>query len=519
MQAFCAKHATKIAGVLSCFDRMLFRGYLPIMHGAAMAQFLRSEEVNCRNLRQFLLETSECVKGHAQRMADDAGRPYIYLPGGGVRMEEHARQLAERDGIRTGLICVFAKLEPCNTFSFRYRTEDACVKLAKRKCLHFYYYFMEPELGLVHVQVQSWFPLRMQVFLNGHDWLARKLDAAGIGYRQCDNVFVWIEDVKRAQRFCDRMSALDWPSILNGLAQRVNPLMGTLLGRMQYYWVTAQCEYATDVMFKKPSDLKELYPRLISHSTLCFSARDVLSFLGKKLDGTFRGEQVNDLADGRKRRLPGLRIKHRVKMNWIKMYDKAGSVLRVEMVINDPTAFKVRKQVLRERRQVTEWVPMRKGVANLFRYRDVSLSANGRYLDALAQVDDPTPAIRELDRVTQRKRTPTGQSVRAFNPLAREDCQLFEVLASGEHQIRGFTNRDVREKLTSPSLLGNKAKTAAQRSARVSRLLHRLHVYGLVAKVPRSRRWRLTKKGLRVATSAIRLREQTFPTLYASAYA
>src|SRR5690606_15534098 len=151
------------------------------------------------------------------------------------------------------------KLEPCNTFSFRYRTEDACVKLAKRKCLHFYYYFMEPELGLVHVQVQSWFPLRVQVFLNGHDWLASKLDAAGIGYRQCDNVFVWIEDVKRAQRFCDRMSSLDWPSILNGLAQRVNPLMGTLLGRMQYYWVTAQCEYATDVMFKKPSDLKELY--------------------------------------------------------------------------------------------------------------------------------------------------------------------------------------------------------------------------------------------------------------------
>jgi hypothetical protein len=110
MQAFCAKHATKIAGVLSCFDRMLFRGYLPIMHGAAMAQFLRSEEVNCRNLRQFLLETSECVKGHAQRMADDAGRPYIYLPGGGVRMEEHARQLAERDGIRRWN----AKIRPTN---------------------------------------------------------------------------------------------------------------------------------------------------------------------------------------------------------------------------------------------------------------------------------------------------------------------------------------------------------------------------------------------------------------------
>jgi hypothetical protein len=302
MQAFCEKHAKKIHGVLSCFDRMLFRGYLPIMSGASMAQFLQSEQVNCGNLKQFLLETSERVKGHAQRMAAAAGRPYIYLPGAGVRMEQQARELAERDGISEGLICVFAKVEPCKSFSFKYSKGDAYVNSAKRKCLHIYYYFMEPELGLVHVQIQGWFPLRMQVFMNGHDWLARKLDAAGIGYTQCDNVFVWIEDLKRAQRFCDRMNSLDWPSILNALARRVNPLMGTLLGRMQYYWVTAQCEYSTDVMFKARADLKELYPRLISHSTLCFGAREVLGFLGKKLDGRFRGEQLSDLTDRFKRR-------------------------------------------------------------------------------------------------------------------------------------------------------------------------------------------------------------------------
>lgn len=116
---------------------------------------------------------------------------------------------------------------------------------------------------------------------------------------------------------------------------------------------------------------------------------------------------------------------------------------------------------------------MRKGIANLFRYRDVSFSANARYLDALAVVDGPTPAIRDLDRVTKRKRTRPGQSVRGFNPLAREDGQLFEALASGEHHIRGFTNRDIRDKLARTSLLGPKAKTMRQRSAKVSRLFHR----------------------------------------------
>ena len=171
------------------------------------------------------------------------------------------------------------------------------MKPATRKCLHLYYYFMEREFGLVHVQVQTWFALRMQVFVHGHDWLARKLAAAKIPYTQCDNVFVRVEDVERAQRFSDRLSALKWPVILNALAKRVNPLMGSLLGRMQYYWVRAQCEYSSEVLFKSEADLKELYPRLISHSALCFGAKELMGFLGKKLAGTLRGEYLSDMTD------------------------------------------------------------------------------------------------------------------------------------------------------------------------------------------------------------------------------
>ena len=283
--------------------------------------------------------------------------------------------------------------------------------------------------------------------------------------------------------------------------------------------MTAQCEYSTDVLFKSPSDLKELYPRLISHSTMCFGAKEVMSFLGRSLSGRFRGEQVNDLTDRFKYRLPGVRIKHRMQRNWLKMYDKAGSVLRVEMVINDPEAFRVRRQVKREGESVTQWVPMRKGVANLFRYRDVSMAANSRYLEALTVVDDPAPALRNLDRICERKRTRRGKSVRAFNPLAREDRQLFEALLGGEHQIRGFSNRDVRGRLTELKAIATKGKTAQQLSAVVSRLFNRLHLYGLIAKVPRSRRWRMTKVGLRVFASAIRIREQLFPDAYLAGYA
>ena len=244
---------------------------------------------------------------------------------------------------------------------------------------------------------------------------------------------------------------------------------------------------------------------------------EVMNFRGKKLVGQFCGEVVSDMTDRCKRRLPGTRVKHRVKMNWIKMYDKAGSVLRVEMVINQPDAFKMRKRLWRAGKHITEWVPMRKGVANLFRYREVSLAANGRYLEALAVVEDPSTALKQLNMITQRKRTRAGQSVKAFNPLSLEDQRIFKALLSGANILNGFRNRDLRARLAGSSFLRGCGRCVSKQSAKISRLLKRLHIYGLIAKVPRARRWRLSKKGWALLSAAISLKEQTFPVLHAQA--
>jgi hypothetical protein len=241
-----------------------------------------------------------------------------------------------------------------------------------------------------------------------------------------------------------------------------------------------------------------------------------MSFLGRKLYSHFQGDIVSDVMDFAVKRLPGIRIKHRVKQNWIKMYNKAGSVLRLEMVINDPTAFKMRKKVCRNGKHVMEWVDMRKGVAYMFRYREVSLAANGRYLDALAEVDDPTDAIHTLDRITTRKHVAPKRTVKAFNPVAREDHQLFQVLLNGQHCIRGFSNPDIRDKLRDSPFLKT-LSDAKRQSAKVSRLLHRCHAHGLIAKVPHSRRWRVTRLGRVAMAASIQLREIQFPAAYMKA--
>ncbi len=197
------------------------------------------------------------------------------------------------------------------------------------------------------------------------------------------------------------------------------------------------------------------------------------------------------------------------------MYDKAGWILRVETVINDPEEFRVRRRVHRRGRRRTEWGPLRKSVAYLFRYRDVSAQSNARYLNALAQVDDPTPGLRGLDTITTRKRPASGRTVTAFNPVARPEHQLFVALMSGEHAVRGFANRDLRAKLAGSAL--RLSEEPKRQSTQVSRLLHRLHVYGLVAKIPRSRRWRVTGFGHRVMGVSVRLRDLHFPGIYAEA--
>ena len=101
------------------------------------------------------------------------------------------------------------------------------------------------------------------------------LTARGIRRTKIDNVFAWIEALPQAQRLANRFSPLDWPRILNRYASRVVPQLDDVLYGCQYYWVAAQAEYSTDVMFKTTEGLRDLYPRLLSHSTLCFGAREV----------------------------------------------------------------------------------------------------------------------------------------------------------------------------------------------------------------------------------------------------
>jgi hypothetical protein len=510
VKAFLARHAHRILGTLSGFDRILFRGTLrTVSYLSGAKRFLSAKRILLRDFIAFAQECTEELTAHAKRVAQDAGRPCIYLGSSSTSKQDLAQEIAERDHIHKGLVCVLYAIEVCVSADVRRNREAKKLELVfrKRKCRFFYFYYMDREFGLMHVRVQSWFPFPMQVCLNGRSYLARQMDREGIAYEQRSNCFAYIEDLPRAQELLDRLSRRAWPKTLSRLAARVNPLLRSRLdGVWSYYWSVGECEVATDVVFRDREALGEAYPRLWEHAMVHFSTKDVMRFLGKKFTRAFSGESTTDV----KHRPEGVRIRHGVHGNSIKMYDKEESVLRVETTITNSRWFRVLRRAHRQGRSTLAWLPMRKGVCDIARYTEVAVRANARYLEALAVVGDETPSHRVLDSVSQPVKKGRYR-YRALHPASRGEARLFEALLQGQHLIRGVRNRDVQACLFGdPTSDSNERR---RRSAYVSRKLRLLRAHGLLRKVARRQLYRITPKGQRVMTTALSFRRSHAPLL------
>ncbi|MDD5596898.1 MAG: hypothetical protein PHV82_03070 [Victivallaceae bacterium] len=495
MNKFVEAHADNIHAEISCVDRIIFKGYSSLSWADNMESYLSYNNILIKDFKKYAQSLSHRLRDHGLSMAHKLDRPY-FKPSGKYNKEELAREIAAKDNITSGLVAVMSAIEASPTFKMvpgegRPKLINASIP---QLCL--YYYFMIPEFGLMHIRIQTWLPFSVQIYLNGHDWLARQMDKHEIKYHQADNCFIWIEKPEEAQKLADQFNRLKWEKVLPKFAKLVNPLSPDEFCA-NYYWVLDQVEYATDIMFKNSADLDALYEKLLEHSIKCFGAKDVLTFLGKKFDGRFTGDQINSM----KKRHPGARVKHWIRNNWMKMYNKFGSVLRVETVINDPYSFKILRHGKRNGELVYGWFPMAKGVANLYRYGEIGFAANHAYLDALAIVRDDRPAKESLQKLTEPVRR-KGKSYGAFNPLRFEEIRLFQSVMNGNFIAFGFQNRDIRETIFGGA--GSRRETA-RLSAKIGRYLKKLQMHGLIAKVPRSRRWKVTPYGWQTMQAAIEI--------------
>ena len=362
----------------------------------------------------------------------------------------------------------------------------------------------------MHVRLQTWFPFTLQVCLNGREWLARRMAPAGRVYQQSDNCFTQIADIGRAQRMLDSLTTRKWMRRWNAWARRVNVWLPTPEGQSLrgYYGTLRQDEYATDVMFREAQSLAQVYPALVRHAIEEFHSEDVLRFLGHRAANRFRGCLSTHLG----RRVEGRRVKHRIDENSIKMYDKQGTVLRVETTLNNPRRFRVRRRTVQKGQPQKAWLPMRKSIADLPRRHELARAANARYLNALSVVGEPAPVHGVLDAVTQPV-LERGRRYRALRPLDPVESQRFQALLRGEYLLHGFRHRDLLRDWGVPP--HPEAPTRRRISARLGRWLRLCRAHRLIRKVPGTQWYRITPKGHLLMTTALKLRRREVAALAA----
>jgi hypothetical protein len=490
MNAFIEKHSKHIIGVLSGWDRIVFRGTLRLMaHLAGMYSYLRSRHILLKDFKAYAqCQTAELIQASVAQ-AEAKGRPTLYLPSARTNKEQVALDIAARDGIREGLICVLRTIEPCSTYELHRNRQAKTLELVQvpSKCLHLYHYWYDAHFGFMGARIQSWFPFAIQLWINGREWLAKRMDQQGLKYRRHDNCFPWIADFPRVQELMDRLHETPWCQQFERIAHELNPAHEKMLAgfAMRYYWSAHQSEWAADIAFDQAQSLAGIYPQLVRGAMIAFDSQDVLRFLGKR----WRCSSDEEVTSHYRDRPEGIRIKHQAHANSVKAYDKAGSILRTECTINNHRAFSVHRPSQQDPHGPTKRLRMSKGIADLYTRSQVSAAINDRYLEALATLDT-SERVEQVVSPICRRHVINGKSIRALRPWSTPDQRLLTAVAACG--LAGdFRNRDIAARLYPTSRVQDV-------SAKVTYLLRLLREHKIIRRLPNTRKYRLTTPGAQI---------------------
>ena len=495
MELLTTTHADKISGMLHCFDRIIFTGTLPkICYSQGMTAYLLSKQVRIFDYPRFAEPFKARLRANAEQLAKDNGIEIEFVAKSHVRKEDIVKKVLDKRGTHPGLVHILSAMETCSSYKPWHNKQKGKTYLrgSQSKCLHYYFYFIDPYLGYGFIRVPTWCPFKLHVYINGHHILANELDKQGIKYSMIDNAFDYIEDYSKAQEICDNMDIKKIHKRLDMLAKTYCPVHASF--NQVYHWSIMQAEYATDIVFQKQECLQSIYSELVATAIHTVKPDNIATFLGRKVDPRYQGEMGNNYNV----RIQGSRIKHTMGKSSIKMYDKFSKILRIETTTNDISFFKHYREV--EHRNGTKsmkYAPLKKNIYSLAPLSGICRASNKRYLEFISAFDNKETGRKRLEKLSGSKKE-NNRNYKGFNLFSKEDQTLLLTILRGEFNISGFRNKDIRMRM--PQL----------NTAKVSRLIKRLKVFKLIKKAGKSYKYYLTKLGKEVLIIAEKLKETLF---------
>ena len=509
----------KIKGVLSTFDRVIIKGYsFQLSNVKQMGYFLSHNNVLLKDFGDYAENITKSLCEHIENIAKDNNRPYVYIPTADEDKGSLARKLLEENPIDEGLVCVLSDVEVCSTMNVVKNGQEKKLELkwAKRRCKYYYLYYLDKDFGWMHIKIQSWFPFMVQIYINGHEWLKQQLIKENIKFEMYNNSFSYIEDISKAQEIADKIVNSKISDKFDSMIKEINNFLPTIEETFSYgyFWCLAECEYSTDIIHDSRESVDEYFKSLVENAFYTFKCDDEMSFFGRKLKDTgfqFEGEITRDL----RKRNQGFRLKHKMKSNQIKMYDK-GYCIRIETTINDPHEFKILKDVdkiINHEEKITQkkWLPMGKSIANMYRYGELSKAINMRYINALPIPTEKEIAIKKLESISNKIEI-NGKVYTGFNLFNKDDIRLFNILADAGLIINGFTNKILRARYFKDEEDCNSTKIRNK----TTRLISKLRKHGIIKKVGSASKYYVTENGRKVISYFMLFQNKEIPKYLSS---
>ena len=489
-------YKTHISGTIGCYDRVIIRGTPGIMgYADGMTSFFNLRHFKIFDFAKVFTPITDGIKANIERLAAESGIQIEYVRKvGAFRKEDKIEEIIAERGTDPGLVHIFSQQEILNTFApwHNKETNRCYFKPDTTKRLVYYVYFIDALLGLCYMKIPTVAPFALSFYFNGHSLLETKLNKAEIGFTKQDNAFISISDFEEAQRLSDNIKVENIHQALDIFARRYCPLPEDW--NIKHQWSLSEVEYSLDMVFKSADVLKPLYDNIITTAMHTITPENIANFLGKRFSLQFEGETGSRY----NKRILGTRIKHQLGDTSVKIYDKFGSILRIEVTSNNVSEMRVFRDVIkRDGTTVSKMAPVKKSIYSLYDLTTLFKRACYRYLETISAFDDPTDGLRKLDTAVEAV-IDNNRRYKGFNFFCNADKAILLAVADPKFSFDGMCNKHLRDLLP------------AMTSAQISRQLKRLRVHNLIEKVRGTFKYRLTKLGKQIITAGFKFINMSF---------
>ncbi|GAC1540178.1 MAG: hypothetical protein NVS2B4_19780 [Ramlibacter sp.] len=500
MNPFVEHHQQSIRFQYSCFDRMLLNAIVqPMQQPPRIVGFLDK----CRQVpsvtKAYFRDVSDDYHRFVGRLAAEQRVPIVEPPKG-VRREDWVEPFYQRLGSRFGIAVILKSRENARiAVSYATPSGGNRVEVLARFVWQYYFYLRDQDWGRMFVRIPTYFPFNARVYVNQHEWLARRLQQEGIFFRKTANAFVQCSDPERLQQLADGMTPTDLEVPIQRWLRQLVPFYASAdpnrVSDLVYRLFFSQVEYCTNLMFKERAAIDRIAERLLDLNR-CIGRPDKLSTIfGHRITRTYRGTLKTQIAD---HHLGNPVIRSQYKDSSIKQYLRDLRLFRTEA-----TSYNTRE------------LGVGKSIHNLPQLRRAMNGINDRYLAIQQDVLETYVDRGQLARLRQPTITASG---RRTPGLRLDDPRLLAVmqaLTCFMHITHGgrFRTRDLHQRAA--EALG--LTTTTYRLSQLRYDLAKLRAKGLVVKVPKTQTYRLTSQGLRICVLFLKLAQRVYAPFAAAA--